>query len=459
MSELDLSPLLYPELFTDQERALTQERLEQSPEALEELARLLRAREHLEELGQRHAAELAASAPLSEAQRRVIFEEARRAARERATQGPARSPLYTFFVSPQLAWLGALSLAVISLWQFQQQEMSELKLAPVQVEPLPTAGPVAQVTQGRGPHSPQAPPATPPAQSSAEHLGSADTDEPKYNRKTTLSPLTEELEEDQARSSKLFEAEPSSPARVQRAKLRSRRSRAAKKSTSRARLKTKGAKTSKRAQRPRSKVRTQQAPSTTQVDGVKLDFSDGIDKSRGGAAHGPASQSTSAEEESSEVPIELSKAPAPSESSVAFAPPPPPPLPPPSATSRVANSFPDAEKTEVREEALAQAPVPWEAARSARAKGQAREALSLLERWLNANMSHPRAREAAELGARWSSELKDQQSRRRFIAYDRALRGGSSPSKSSAKPKRRRANDPLSDTLPAPAPTQNLQGF
>ena len=97
---------------------------------------------------------------------------------------------------------------------------------------------------------------------------------------------------------------------------------------------------------------------------------------------------------------------------------------------------------------------PWHEALRLDQGGQRREALKLLERWLTRNMSHPRALEASRLGARWADSLSDQVAKRRFIAYDRALRAGSSKSSPSARPKRKRALDPFelpsnSDELPS----------
>ena len=44
--------------------------------------------------------------------------------------------LAQLFFSPQLAWLGVLSLALVSLWRLQDQPFEELSLQPVKVESL-----------------------------------------------------------------------------------------------------------------------------------------------------------------------------------------------------------------------------------------------------------------------------------------------------------------------------------
>ena len=484
MSDLDLSPILYPELFTEQEHAQALAQLKQDPEAQAELERLLLVRATLEELGAQRAARFAEHNPLSDTQREAILNEARLASRERSTQASTLEPsssLWSLLFSPQLAWVGVLSLALISLWKLQDPEMNDLALAPVHVEPLSAPSATKQDTQPeqRSLTQTSAPSADMPAlvaeAPALEHLdpsrisaessmisedGLDEVADVSPVPSLKLSPPPKPIKPRGARRQRSKSNTASSAPALNRPTVRTR------KAKPRAKPPAKGAK--RRPKKKATPLRSSRSQRSTRRD-------EGRVKREG-------TQVQSQVQTDDSLDLELSASPstrvASAVESVALSAPPPPPEPAPEPSSKretnqvtpssnapkrryapappqeeersaLDKSFPDSAQG-----ATAQKPntaSPWADALSARAKGQAQEALRLLERWLTQHMSHPRASEAAKLGARWATELNDQRAQRRFIAYDRALSGGSSPSKSSARPKRVRANDSLMEA-PEPSP-------
>jgi len=487
MSDLDLSPILYPELFTEQEQAQAQASLSQDPEAQAELERLLLVRATLEGLGSQRASHFAERNPLSDAQREAILHEARLASQERATQASTlerSSSLWSLLFSPQLAWVGVLSLALISLWKLQGSEMNELALAPVHVEPLSAPSATKQDAQ--------------PARRSRAQTSAPSADTPAL---VAESPSLEQLEPSPipAESSMIAEegldeiadvapvptlkvSPPPKPikssgARRQRAKSNIgksapalnrptvRKRKAKPRAKPRAKPPAKGAK--RRSKKKMTPLRSRRSQRSTRRD-------EGRVKREGTQAESQVQADDSLDLELSDS--RSTKGASVADSMALSAPPPPTEPAPEPHSEREANqvtpsssapkrryapappqgeersaldkSFPDSAQGATAQKPNATS--PWADALSAHAKGQAQEALKLLERWLTQHMSHVRAREAAKLGTRWATELNDQRAQRRFIAYDRALSGGSSPSKSSARPKRVRANDSL---MEAPEPT------
>jgi hypothetical protein len=451
---------------------------------------LLLVRATLEELGSQRASHFAERNPLSDSQREAILHEARLASQERATQASTlerSSSLWSLLFSPQLAWVGVLSLALISLWKLQGSEMNELALAPVHVEPLSAPSATKQDAQPARRSRTQASAPSADTLALVAESPSLEQLEPSPIPAESSMIAEEGLDEivDVAPVPTLKVSPPSKPikssgARRQRAKSNTGRSAPAlnrptvrkRKAKSRGKPRAKGAK--RRSKKKMTPLRSRRSQRSTRRD-------EGRVKREGTQAE---SQVQADDSRDLELNDSRSTKGASVADSVPLSAPPPPTEPAPEPHSeREANqvtpsssapkrryapappqgeersaldkSFPDSAQGATAQKPNATS--PWADALSARAKGQAQVALKLLERWLTQHMSHVRAREAAKLGARWATELNDQRAQRRFIAYDRALSGGSSPSKSSARPKRVRANDSLMEAPePSPVPSVDL---
>ncbi|MBM4292587.1 MAG: hypothetical protein FJ138_15155, partial [Deltaproteobacteria bacterium] len=116
---LDLTPLLYPEEFSAEERGAARRALEAGgAEARAALARLEEARAALSAAAARRGAR---AGGLAEGRRRALLAEASRAAAEaRAAAAPSwADSLARWLLGPQVAWAGALCLALAGAWVYR----------------------------------------------------------------------------------------------------------------------------------------------------------------------------------------------------------------------------------------------------------------------------------------------------------------------------------------------------
>jgi len=433
MSELDLSPLLYPELYSEEERAAAEALLSERPEAQASLEQLRSLQSTLNDAAGAYAEREGSRRSRTSAQRSELLEVARQVAAERrSAQSSAQAPLSAWLLSPQLAWLGVISLALVSLWQLREPDFNELKLSRVQVEPLSddmSTTPAPQVERRRE--------AKGDAQGeSQEEAQEADKEETQAKERAQRE-LNLKTVSDQISAAK-------QPAPVEAALAEAAPSGSS-------RLKDKARKPRKTRRRPTKRSRPRKAKKKPRPIPPK--------RSRGGLGRSSAlsGASKSASPRAQAARAQAPRAPIPSSEPASqggrvyrqdsaaqgfggLSPTEAPVTEEPNDLALEAESLED-RAAESEPPGRAAPSAPWAEALRLDQGGQRREALKLLERWLTRNMSHPRALEASRLGARWAESLSDQVAKRRFIVYDRALRGGASKSSPSARPKRKRAFD------------------
>lgn len=461
MSNFDLTPLLYPELFSETERAHAQAQLEQDPQAQVQLDSLLRVRAVLDEEAQRYSTALAQHFVLTEEQRILVMEEARKVAFEHTHQASSSwsAQIRNLFFSPHLAWLGVLSLALVSIWHFQNQEISDLAIQPIKIKLSTSQGEVQNKSSSK-----KLQPTQELDQELSMDLIAADTvdlvEQPdvqilsrNVNKKVipikptaaSTAEFKRNIRSDKGKKERKKSRKPKDPAqsmpssKVKLKPIRARKSSPSKrtKSFSKTAVKRKASMAEVPLSTPPSN--TQATPPSSPLPSLFIPSASSVKAkhdrtTREEVSSTEAMDSTDAIDSTS-MKIDGSIMGSMDQSA-------------PTAQDEPSPFQPESNENRVEQTSENRIPsaftVPWQDALSAYQKGRKNQAIRLLESWLNTHMSHARALEAAQLGTRWSTELGDQQSRRRFIAYDRALQNASSPAgKSSARSKRRSSDDEI----------------
>jgi hypothetical protein len=362
---------------------------------------------------------------LSAQQRHALLREAQRAHAhtQRSSRAPLSEQLRAFFFSPQLAWVGVLGLMTVSVWRYQESlELNErASLTPevlshpdlaTPLTPQPTSGAAIaelDVSQSK--------------EAQSEELEAQEPQTEGAPNKAITTPLTTLSTSPAPQREKLdLPSEPQ--AQADEARQTRKRARKIARPRRSARGRAVPSPTFTRSQRPKRSRPKQSPPKRSK----RLK-----DKS-------PTSSVWRSKTQPQPTPKPAQKASADGELTQAlqFAPPPPPsktyaPPPPPPASASASSS-------RSTEDLIASvSSVPWAEADAHAQAGRTGEAISSLETWLTAHMSHPRAREAARLGQRWAKAHKDRPAERRFTAYLRSLerQGGAGGSKQSSPRKRR----------------------
>ena len=422
---LDLTPLLYPELYEEGEVEEARAALARSPKAQRELERLTQGVERARQASERNAARLSEGVSLSAQQRHALLREAQsaHAHTQRSSRAPLSEQLRALFFSPQLAWVGVLGLMTVSVWRYQEslelnerasltpEVLSHPDLATPLTPQPPSGAAIAELDVS------QAVSQSKEAQSedleAQEPQAEGAPDKAITTLSTSRAPQSEKL------------ALPSEPqAQADEARQTRKRARKIARPRRSARGRAVPSPTSTRSQRPKRPKRSKDKSLKSKVWRSKT-------QPKKTKAPQPTPQPIPEPTQKASAERELTQ-------QAQFAPPPPPPKvyapppPPPAPTS--------ASSSRSTEDLIASvSSVPWAEADAHDQAGRTGEAISSLETWLTAHMSHPRAREAARLGQRWARAHKDRSAERRFTAYLRSLerQGGAGGSKQSSPRKRR----------------------